>query len=484
MRTYPPGSWGWLLLRCLVCLCPLLQEVTPTWSPGLQYKHAPGGPPPGKEHLASSRRNWCSFAVTRVVSCHVQNGTYLQRMYQNCRWPMGCVGGSYRTVARPTYKVAYKTVTALEWKCCPGHSGAQCEEDTSRYAEVQDSGRPSTAIRRFPHRPAAYAGCLNCSRVVDLSERLTALETKVALISVVDSVNPAQNHRHLVANAGAVPSDSVQLWGSPAAHGSPGVEGVKGKPGTQGPQGPTGPRGEPGNRGPSGSPGLRGPMGPPGPPGPTGKDGAAGVPGERGTPGPSGPPGPPGPPGPGISVGPTISRLYEQGDPLLSNTFTESERTGIQGSPGPPGPVGPSGPQGPPGPIGPSGENGLPGIPGTPGTNGLRGEKGDPGAPGYPGQRGAKGESGEPGVKGEQGDRGQPQAVSLESFLQLQAQLGLLTRRITLLEAIIWPETDTGSGADTFSTNPSTFYRGKRNGLAAYRIISRQLAQKSDSESP
>lgn len=35
---------------------------------------------------------------------------------------------SYRTVVRPTYKVMYKTVTAREWRCCPGHSGASCEE--------------------------------------------------------------------------------------------------------------------------------------------------------------------------------------------------------------------------------------------------------------------------------------------------------------------------------------------------------------------
>lgn len=35
---------------------------------------------------------------------------------------------SYRTVVRPSYKVVYRTVTSLEWKCCPGYSGSQCEE--------------------------------------------------------------------------------------------------------------------------------------------------------------------------------------------------------------------------------------------------------------------------------------------------------------------------------------------------------------------
>lgn len=31
-------------------------------------------------------------------------------------------------MVRPSYKVVYRTVTSLEWKCCPGFSGAACEE--------------------------------------------------------------------------------------------------------------------------------------------------------------------------------------------------------------------------------------------------------------------------------------------------------------------------------------------------------------------
>lgn len=37
--------------------------------------------------------NWCSYTVTRTVTCLVQNGTSLQRVFQGCRWPPGCGGG-------------------------------------------------------------------------------------------------------------------------------------------------------------------------------------------------------------------------------------------------------------------------------------------------------------------------------------------------------------------------------------------------------
>ncbi|KPP65152.1 hypothetical protein Z043_116450 [Scleropages formosus] len=43
----------------------------------------------------------------------------------------------YRTVVRPSYKVAYRTVTALEWKCCPGYRGVHCEEGMAKINKDQ-----------------------------------------------------------------------------------------------------------------------------------------------------------------------------------------------------------------------------------------------------------------------------------------------------------------------------------------------------------
>lgn len=40
-----------------------------------------------------------------------------------------CAGfDSYRTLIRPSFKVAYKLVTALEWRCCPGFAGEECRK--------------------------------------------------------------------------------------------------------------------------------------------------------------------------------------------------------------------------------------------------------------------------------------------------------------------------------------------------------------------
>ncbi|KAJ7424838.1 EMI domain containing 1 [Willisornis vidua] len=279
-----------------------------------------------------SARNWCSYTVTRTVSCHIQNGTFLQRVFQGCRWPLACSGGSYRAVLRPLYRVTYRTLTALEWRCCPGHTGANCEEEARTFLTVRDTGRPSTAPRRPPLHPTAFSGCLNCSHVGELTARLATLEAQVARLSVAEPPTPA-------APKGSPPGrgpDSGQLWGSPAARGSPG----------------------------------------------------------------------------------------DDGDPLLSNTFTEVTRS-IVGPVGPPGPVGPMGPPGPPGPIGP------------------------PGPPG-------------------------PDASSFQTLLRQQARLEVLARRVTLLEAIIWPEPEPGSGSAPLGTETPRVPRGKRGSAQPpYGIVTR-----------
>ncbi|KAG5857373.1 hypothetical protein ANANG_G00018780 [Anguilla anguilla] len=81
---------------------------------------------------ASRHRNWCAYVVTRTVSCVVEDGveTYVKPDYQPCSWgQVQCPRVvTYRTYMRPKYKVAYKMVTEMEWRCCHGYSGDDCNE--------------------------------------------------------------------------------------------------------------------------------------------------------------------------------------------------------------------------------------------------------------------------------------------------------------------------------------------------------------------
>uniref|UniRef100_A0A3B3VIZ1 Elastin microfibril interfacer 2 n=1 Tax=Poecilia latipinna TaxID=48699 RepID=A0A3B3VIZ1_9TELE len=69
-------------------------------------------------------RNWCAYVVHKNVSCAVVGGTesFAQPEF------LPCPPEQYQTHFRPTYKIGYKIVTELQWKCCPGYQGYDCKE--------------------------------------------------------------------------------------------------------------------------------------------------------------------------------------------------------------------------------------------------------------------------------------------------------------------------------------------------------------------
>ncbi|KAK2900901.1 hypothetical protein Q8A67_009016 [Cirrhinus molitorella] len=77
-------------------------------------------------------KNWCAFIVQKNVSCAVQGSveSHVEPEAAGCpeHQPDCEPQMIYRTRFRPTYKIAYKTVTELEWRCCPGYQGPDCRE--------------------------------------------------------------------------------------------------------------------------------------------------------------------------------------------------------------------------------------------------------------------------------------------------------------------------------------------------------------------
>lgn len=94
---------------------------------------SPGGPQAQNAPRPASRhRNWCAYVVTRTVSCVLEDGveTFMKPNYQPCAWgqPQCSHSITYRSFHRPRYRVAYKTVTDMEWRCCQGYGGDDCTQ--------------------------------------------------------------------------------------------------------------------------------------------------------------------------------------------------------------------------------------------------------------------------------------------------------------------------------------------------------------------
>uniref|UniRef100_A0A8D0FI08 Multimerin 2 n=1 Tax=Strix occidentalis caurina TaxID=311401 RepID=A0A8D0FI08_STROC len=79
----------------------------------------------------SSTRNWCSFLQSRLVTyieaCMKEK--YIVNSQQPClNGAPDCQKIMYRTALKPVYQVKQKVLKSLQWKCCPGFIGKDCEQ--------------------------------------------------------------------------------------------------------------------------------------------------------------------------------------------------------------------------------------------------------------------------------------------------------------------------------------------------------------------
>ncbi|XP_076617755.1 EMILIN-2 isoform X1 [Chaetodon auriga] len=100
-------------------------------------------------------KNWCAYVVHKNVSCAVVGGTesFVQPEVLPCppELPNCAQQVIYRTHFRPMYKIAYKTVTELEWRCCPGYQGHDCREvKDMRLLQVERPPPPPPVSGRIP----------------------------------------------------------------------------------------------------------------------------------------------------------------------------------------------------------------------------------------------------------------------------------------------------------------------------------------------
>ncbi|XP_025092270.1 collagen alpha-1(XXVI) chain-like isoform X4 [Pomacea canaliculata] len=182
---------------------------------------------------------WCPRMHTRLVTC----------LQPQVDWSNG--------QAIHLKKRVYRWKKEVQWTCCPGFQGANCDEE-----------------------------CFNCTVLSDILSRLSHAE-----LAIKKHFSSSQRSAYHPSSQGAsgckCPAGPKGEKGDKGEQGPPGVPGQKGPPGespfSQGPspykqaalagqpglQGPPGPKGEPGEPCEPGTPGDRGKKGPRGKPSPT-----------------------------------------------------------------------------------------------------------------------------------------------------------------------------------------------------------------------
>ncbi|XP_038162531.1 EMILIN-1-like isoform X15 [Cyprinodon tularosa] len=168
------GALPLLLLVLWIC-----EHARSTFPMRASYSLYSGGHAHGAR-AASRNRNWCAFVLTKTVSCVVEDGveTYVKPDYHPCNWGSGQCSRVvvYRTYMRPRYKVAYKTVTEMDWKCCHGYSGQDCTIGPAGGAGAHVSNGAGTGSSLGPGQ---NGGRQDRQEIRELEEKIRRLTVKL-----------------------------------------------------------------------------------------------------------------------------------------------------------------------------------------------------------------------------------------------------------------------------------------------------------------
>ncbi|KFW76083.1 Multimerin-2, partial [Manacus vitellinus] len=144
----------------------------------------------------SRNGNWCSFTQSRLVTyieaCMKEK--YIVNSQQPC--PNGtpdCQKIMYRTALKPVYQVKQKVLKSLQWKCCPGFIGKDCEQPDPNFIPAPGTEIEGGEEEFSNHSISAY------NDIMTLKNDIKHLSLAIKSRESRSDANPCCNHT--IANA-------------------------------------------------------------------------------------------------------------------------------------------------------------------------------------------------------------------------------------------------------------------------------------------
>ncbi|NXB53690.1 MMRN1 protein, partial [Leucopsar rothschildi] len=141
-------------------------------------------------------KNWCAYVHTRLIPTVVVDNleTFSSGRAKPCTWQIGSCAQMSQTTTHQAYRIKHKIVTSLEWKCCPGYSGQNCQPKAQEQQSVLHSNQAESSRTVGERTPGALQDPSGPALFQKMNEKISSQEMKLAFLQKkVDSIAAAMN---------------------------------------------------------------------------------------------------------------------------------------------------------------------------------------------------------------------------------------------------------------------------------------------------
>ncbi|NXV33378.1 MMRN1 protein, partial [Rissa tridactyla] len=141
-------------------------------------------------------KNWCAYVHTRLLPTVVVDNleTFSSGRAKPCTWHIGSCAQRSQTTTHQAYRTKHKIVTSLEWKCCPGYSGQNCQPKAQEQQSLIHSNQAESSRTVGERTPGAPQDPSEPALTQKMNEKISSQEMKLtSLQKKVDSIAAAMN---------------------------------------------------------------------------------------------------------------------------------------------------------------------------------------------------------------------------------------------------------------------------------------------------
>ncbi|KAM6136424.1 LOW QUALITY PROTEIN: multimerin-1 [Phoenicopterus ruber ruber] len=140
--------------------------------------------------------NWCAYVHTRLLPTVVVDNleTFSSGRAKPCTWRIGSCTERSQTITHQAYRIKHKIVTSLEWKCCPGYSGQNCQSKAQEQQSLIHSNQAESSRTVNERTPGAPHDPSGPALTQKMNEKISSQEMKLTFLQKkVDNIAAAMN---------------------------------------------------------------------------------------------------------------------------------------------------------------------------------------------------------------------------------------------------------------------------------------------------